>query len=254
MQLAASRAGESVLDTVRDGGDLLAVDDTARFDLIVSRLPTSGAVPNSVPKSLRRYGRTGRPELLRLAACLELLRPDGRGVLLVPNSVLTGTSKVHGALRRALVEEHRLDAVIRLPAGWVQPAMSGAAAIVVFSKAQAATSDVVALYDLISSRSAARRRGVWDALPQNFSGYDVQPVLASWLRLAYPASVLAPVVERVVVTKMEIVARDYALGWRKAPAAAAAAPPRAPHAILAELTGLEAEIFQGIRDLVAMIK
>jgi type I restriction enzyme M protein len=55
--------------------------------------------------------------LLFLALFLRLLKTGGRAAVIVPDGVLFGSSKAHKDLRRILVEENKLDAVIKLPSG-----------------------------------------------------------------------------------------------------------------------------------------
>jgi type I restriction enzyme M protein len=59
--------------------------------------------------------KTKKTELLFLALFLRLLKVGGRGSVIVPDGVLYGSSKAHKELRRMLVEDHKLDAVVSMP-------------------------------------------------------------------------------------------------------------------------------------------
>ena len=59
--------------------------------------------------------KTKKTELLFLALFIKLLRTGGRAAVVVPDGVLFGSSKAHKDIRRALVEEHKLEAIIKLP-------------------------------------------------------------------------------------------------------------------------------------------
>jgi len=265
--LAAPRQDDLVLDAER-ADDVLRAGIVARgpqaasqaehvgsYSLIIARLPAQGSVAlKLVAKHLLRYGRTGRLDLLYLSLCLDRLRPDGRAVVLLPQGLLTGGTKAHRALRRALVEEHRLDAVIRFPARLAKPWMGTAAALLLFSKA--AASEFVGFYDV--EPRAKRLRTAAPAvveLPAGYPGVDAYPALARWIEGAAPDAARSLSATRVFAARSEIAARDYDLGRRAAAPATEDVPlPRRPQELLAELAGLEAEIFQGIRNLVAMLK
>lgn len=226
---------------------------TGAYSLILARLPAQGGVAlKAVAQPLRRYGRTGRLDLLYLAACLDRLRFDGRAVVLLARGALTGRSKAHRALRQALVEEHRLDAVIRFPVRIAKPWLGTAAAILVFSKAAAA--DCVGFYDI--DDRGKNPRGAPPAIaepPAGYLGVDVYPVLVRWIDALSSDTARSVHIARAFATRSEIAARNYDLSWRAAVQAIDPAP-RRPQELLAELAGLEAEIFQGIRALVAMLK
>ncbi len=65
--------------------------------------------------------KTKKTELLFLALFLRLLKPGGRAAVIVPDGVLFGSSNAHKTLRKILVEEQKLDAVISLPGGVSSP-------------------------------------------------------------------------------------------------------------------------------------
>ena len=72
-------------------------------------------------KDLQQIVKTKKTELLFLALFLRLLKPGGRAAVIVPDGVLFGSTKAHKELRRMLVEEQKLDAVISLPAAFSGP-------------------------------------------------------------------------------------------------------------------------------------
>jgi type I restriction enzyme M protein len=87
-------------------------------------------------------------ELLFLALFLRLLKVGGRAAVIVPDGVLFGSSKAHKDLRRMLVEEHKLDAVIKLPSGVFRPYSGVSTAILVFTKTEVGGTDHVWFYDI----------------------------------------------------------------------------------------------------------
>jgi type I restriction enzyme M protein len=83
-----------------------------------------------------------------VALFLRLLRTGGRAAVIVPDGVLFGSSTAHKALRRMLVEEHKLEAVIKLPSGVFRPYAGVSTAILVFTKTGVGGTDYVWFYDV----------------------------------------------------------------------------------------------------------
>lgn len=97
-------------------------EDAGVFSLVLANPPFAGSLDyEACAKDLQRIVKTKKTELLFLALFLRLLRVGGRAAVIVPEGVLFGSSKAHKDLRRLLVEEHKLDAVIKLPAGAFRP-------------------------------------------------------------------------------------------------------------------------------------
>ena len=76
------------------------------------------------------------------------LKVGGRCASIVPDGVLTGTSKAHKDLRKELVENQCLEAVISMPAGVFLPYSNVSTAILVFTKTNAGGTDKVWFYDM----------------------------------------------------------------------------------------------------------
>src|SRR5690606_4255983 len=75
-------------------------------------------------------------------------KPGGRAAVIVPDGVLFGSSKAHKALRRMLVEDHKLDGVISLPSGAFKPYAGVSTAILLFTKTNSGGTDHVWFYDM----------------------------------------------------------------------------------------------------------
>ena len=94
---------------------------TDGFDVILANPPFKGSLDESdVHPSLTGKVKTKKTELLFVALILRMLKLGGRCACIVPDGVLFGSSKAHVALRKLLVEENQLEAVISLPCGRVQ--------------------------------------------------------------------------------------------------------------------------------------
>ena len=50
-----------------------------------------------------------------------MLKKGGRCASIVPDGVLFGSTKAHKAVRREIIENHRLEAVISMPSGVFKP-------------------------------------------------------------------------------------------------------------------------------------
>src|SRR5699024_8174776 len=112
-----------------------AAGETERYSMILANPPFAGSLDyESTSKDLQRVVKTKKTELLFLALFLRLLKPGGRAAVIVPDGVLFGSSKAHKELRRSLVEDHKLDAVVKLPSGVFKPYAGVSTAILFFTK------------------------------------------------------------------------------------------------------------------------
>ena len=92
--------------------------------------------------------KTKKTELLFLALFLRLLRPGGRAAVIVPDGVLFGSSRAHKELRRILVEDQKLDAIVKLPSGVFKPYAGVSTAILFFTKTESGGTEHVWFYDV----------------------------------------------------------------------------------------------------------
>src|SRR5271170_4238935 len=123
--------------------------DAGRYSLILANPPFAGSLDfEATAKDLQQIVKTKKTELLFLALFLRLLQIGGRAAVIVPDGVLFGSSKAHKDLRRMLVEDHKLDAVIKLPSGVFRPYAGVSTAILVFTKTGVGGTDYVWFYDM----------------------------------------------------------------------------------------------------------
>ena len=123
--------------------------DAGRYSLILANPPFAGSLDfEATAKDLQQIVKTKKTELLFLALFFRLLKVGGRAAVIVPDGVLFGSSKAHKDLRRMLVEEHKLDAVVKLPSGVFRPYAGVSTAILVFTKTGVGGTDRVWFYDL----------------------------------------------------------------------------------------------------------
>lgn len=132
--------------------DSLAQDhagEEEKYTLVLANPPFAGSLDyENTAKDLLQIVKTKKTELLFLALFLRLLKAGGRAAVIVPEGVLFGSSKAHKELRKMLVEDQKLDAVIKLPSGVFKPYAGVSTAILCFTKTNSGGTDYVWFYDL----------------------------------------------------------------------------------------------------------
>ena len=104
------------------------------FDVVLANPPFSGKVDRDRIVDAVKVGTTTATELLFLRYMLDSLKPGGRCGVVVPEGVLFGSTGAHRELRRMLLEEARLEAVLSLPGGVFQPYSGVKTSVLVFTK------------------------------------------------------------------------------------------------------------------------
>lgn len=131
--------------------DSLSTDnsDENRYTLCLANPPFTGSLDNeAVSKSLLAITKTKKTELLFLALFVRMLQTGGRCASIVPDGVLFGNSTGHKSIRKELIDNHRLEAVISMPSGVFQPYSGVSTAILIFTKTNAGGTDKVWFYDM----------------------------------------------------------------------------------------------------------
>lgn len=145
-------------------------EDAGKYSLVLANPPFAGSLDyESCAKDLQKIVKTKKTELLFLALFLRLLKTGGRAAVIVPDGVLFGSSTAHKALREKLVEEHKLEAVVKLPSGVFKPYAGVTTAILLFTKTGVGGTDHVWFYDVhADGLSLDDKRG--DLLPKEKQG------------------------------------------------------------------------------------
>jgi len=124
-------------------------DLTEQFDLILANPPFKGSLDyDSVAADLLQTVKTKKTELLFNALFLRALKTGGRAAVVVPDGVLFGSSKAHKEIRRILVEEQQLNAVISMPSGVFKPYAGVSTAVIIFTKTNSGGTENVWFYDM----------------------------------------------------------------------------------------------------------
>ena len=120
-----------------------------RYSLVLANPPFAGSLDyETTAKDLLQVVKTKKTELLFLALFIRLLKPGGRAAVIVPDGVLFGSSNAHKTLRKILVEDQKLDAVVSLPSGVFRPYAGVSTAILLFTKTNSGGTDHVWFYDI----------------------------------------------------------------------------------------------------------
>ena len=123
--------------------------DREQYTLILANPPFKGSLDaDTVSADLLKVCKTKKTELLFLALFLRMLKVGGRCACIVPDGVLFGSSKAHRAIREAIVEGNRLEAVISMPSGVFKPYAGVSTAVLIFTKTGHGGTDKVWFYDM----------------------------------------------------------------------------------------------------------
>ena len=123
--------------------------DKDQYSLILANPPFKGSLDaETVSADLLKVCKTKKTELLFLALFLRILKIGGRCACIVPDGVLFGSSTAHKAIRKEIVENQRLEAVISMPSGVFKPYAGVSTAILIFTKTEHGGTDNVWFYDM----------------------------------------------------------------------------------------------------------
>jgi len=178
---------------------------SSEFDIILANPPFTGTIDaESIHDNLKTVCNTKKTELLFVALFLRMLRKGGRCACIVPDGVLFGTTKAHKALRKELVENHRLEAVISMPSGVFKPYAGVSTAVLVFTKTGAGGTDKVWFYDMKADGFSLDDKRT--PIEEN----DIPDILARFHNLEGEQD-RKPTDQSFFVDKSAIVANDYDL-------------------------------------------
>lgn len=122
-------------------------DEEDKYSLVLANPPFKGSIDEGdINKSLRSVVKTKKTELLFLALIDRILDMGGRGAVIVPDGVLFGSSKAHKDVRKKIIEECELKAVISMPSGVFKPYAGVSTGILIFTKG--GETDKVWFYDM----------------------------------------------------------------------------------------------------------
>lgn len=225
-------------------------DDAEKYSLILANPPFAGSLDyESTAKDLQQIVKTKKTELLFFALFLRLLQTGGRAAIIVPDGVLFGSSNAHKTLRRILIEDHKLDAIISMPSGVFKPYAGVSTAIMFFTKTNSGGTDKVWFYDM-----KADGYSLDDKRSPQPDKSDLVDILARWKKRDTEDN-RSRTDQSFLVPKDEIIKNDYELSInRYKEVEYAAVEHETPQAILERLAKLEREIAKGLAEFEGLLK
>ncbi len=243
-------------------------DDADKYSLILANPPFAGSLDyETTANDLLAIVKTKKTELLFMALFLRLLKPGGRAAVIVPDGVLFGSSTAHKAIRKMLVDDHKLDAIVKLPSGVFKPYAGVSTAIVFFTKTSSGGTDHVWFYDVqADGMSLDDKRQMLVAeeklgpVPTKELSEDehaknnLPDVVARWGERNGSERENPRTGQSFTVKREDIAAADYDLSLNRYKEVVHEADDhRPPKEIIAELLELEDEIAAGLKELEAML-
>ena len=223
--------------------------DKDKYSLVLANPPFKGSLDaESVSGDLLKVCKTKKTELLFLTLFIRMLKIGGRCACIVPDGVLFGSSKAHKDIRKEIVENQRLVAVISMPSGVFKPYAGVSTAILIFTKTEHGGTDNVWFYDMTADgfslddkRSPVSDNDIPD-ITQRFKNLDKESD-----RKRTDKSFMVP--------KKEIVDNDYDLSinkYKEVEYEAVEYPPTSE--IMASIRELELEIGKEMEELARLLE
>ncbi len=123
--------------------------DKDKYSLILANPPFKGSLDyDTVSADLLKVCKTKKTELLFLCLFLRMLKIGGRCACIVPDGVLFGSSGAHQVIRKEIIENNRLEAIISMPSGVFKPYAGVSTAVMIFTKTGHGGTDKVWFYDM----------------------------------------------------------------------------------------------------------
>ncbi len=222
--------------------------DTGRYSIILANPPFKGSLDaDTVSADLLKVCKTKKTELLFLALFLRMLKVGGRCACIVPDGVLFGSSTAHKAIRKELIENNRLEAVISMPSGVFKPYAGVSTGILIFTKTGHGGTDNVWFYDMQADGYSLDDKRT--AVSEN----DIPDIIARFGNLEAEKD-RERTEKSFFVPKDEIISNDYDLSinkYKKTEYVAVEYPPTSE--IMANIRELEIEIGSAMDELEKML-
>ncbi|MCB5936561.1 type I restriction-modification system subunit M [Caldibacillus thermoamylovorans] len=123
--------------------------DKEKYTIVLANPPFKGSLDyDVVSNDLLKIAKTKKTELLFLSLFIRILKPGGRAAVIVPDGVLFGSSNAHKQIRKEIIDNHKLEAIISMPSGVFKPYAGVSTAVMIFTKTGAGGTDNVWFYDM----------------------------------------------------------------------------------------------------------
>lgn len=183
--------------------------DKDKYTLVLANPPFKGSLDAEiVSEDLLKVCKTKKTELLFLTLFLRILKIGGRCACIVPDGVLFGSSTAHKAIRKEIVENNRLEAVISMPSGVFKPYAGVSTAILIFTKTEHGGTDAVWFYDMTADGFSL------DDKRTQVKENDIPDIIARFKHLENEKD-RKRTEKSFLVSKQEIVDKEYDLSINK---------------------------------------
>lgn len=235
-----------------DYKDSLSEDnkDKNKYSLVLANPPFKGSIDiTQTAPDLLAMTKTKKTELLFLALFLKILKTGGRVASIVPDGVLFGSSNAHKSIRKEIIENHKLEAIISMPSGVFKPYAGVSTAIMIFTKTGQGGTDKVWFYDMTAdgfSLDDQRQKIKDNDIPDIVNRFNNRDSEEEQDRLRTDKSFFVP--------KEEIVGNDYDLSINKYKEIIVEKKEyENPKVILKRVMEMEDEIQQKLKELEGML-
>ncbi|MDP8219823.1 MAG: class I SAM-dependent DNA methyltransferase [Candidatus Stygibacter frigidus] len=222
--------------------------DKEKYSLCLANPPFKGSLDyESVSADLLKITKTKKTEILFITLMLRMLKKGGRCATIVPDGVLFGSSNAQKALRKEIVENHQLQAVISMPSGVFKPYAGVSTAFIVFTKTGAGGTDKVWFYDMQADGYSL------DDKRQKIDADDIPDIIKRFHNMGNEAK-RKRTESSFMVPKAEIVENEYDLSInRYKEIVYDEIVYEEPEKIIADIKELEERIVKGIDELEGLI-
>lgn len=215
---------------------------------VIANPPFKGSLnKDTIAKNLASEVSTTKTELLFLALMIRILKTGGRACVIVPDGVLFGTSNAHTSIRKKLIDNQKLEAVISMPSGVFKPYAGVSTAILIFTKTNSGGTDKVWFYDMQNDGFTLNDNRT--PIEEN----DIPDIIASY-KNRHNEDNTDRKAKHFFVEADEIRQNGYDLSINKYKEVEyEEVQYEAPSKILADIKTLEDEVQQGLKELEGMI-
>lgn len=223
--------------------------DNEKYSLVLANPPFKGSLDyEAVSSDLLKVTKTKKTELLFLALFLRIMKKGGRAAVIVPDGVLFGSSNAHKQIRKEIIDNNKLDAVISMPSGVFKPYAGVSTAILIFTKTGSSDTDKVWFYDMKADGFSL------DDKRQEITDNDIPDIIKRFNNLDAEVD-RARTEQSFFVPVDEIVANDYDLSINKYKEVVYEAVQYEPtDVIMGKIEAIEVEIQKELAELKKLLE
>lgn len=222
--------------------------EAEKYTLVLANPPFKGSLDyEAVSNDLLKVAKTKKTELLFLSLILRILKPGGRAAIIVPDGVLFGSSNAHKAIRKEIIDNNKLEAIISMPSGVFKPYAGVSTGIMIFTKTGTGGTDNVWFYDMKADGFSL------DDKRAEIEANDIGDIIARFGNLADETE-RKRTEQSFFVTVDEIREQGYDLSINKYKEVEyEEVEYKSTKETLTEINGLEIEIQKGLKELEALL-